>query len=104
MPSISNLDDRRRGKSRTVSSIQAIPEREMMTRAKPHAAFLSIALGLMLTPVVSGTQRSDIDADAAAKALASREAFTHSPIRWTIMTTPVLVFETHRLRFGIGRL
>jgi hypothetical protein len=52
----------------------------MMTRTKPRAAFLGIALGLMLTPVVSGTQQADIDAAAAAKALAGREARTHAPI------------------------
>ena len=80
MPSFSNLDNRRGGKSRTVCSIQTIPEREMMTRTKPRAAFLGIALGLMLTPVVSGTQQADIDAAAAAKALAGREARTHAPI------------------------
>jgi hypothetical protein len=79
MPSFSNLDDRRGGKSRTVSSIQTISEREMLTWTKPRAAFLGIALGLMLTPVVSGTQQADIDAASAAKAAAGREALTRAP-------------------------
>jgi hypothetical protein len=79
MPSFSNLDDRRGGKSRTVSSIQTISEREMLTWTKPRAAFLGIALVLMLTPVVSGTQQADIDAASAAKAAAGREALTRAP-------------------------
>jgi hypothetical protein len=58
----------------TVVAVTA--KREMMTRTKPRAAFLSIALALILTPVVSGRQQADLGAAAAAKAATGREART----------------------------
>jgi hypothetical protein len=52
----------------------------MMTRSTPCTAVLGIVLGLMLIPVVSGelyAQHPDLDAAAAAKAAAGREALSH---------------------------
>jgi hypothetical protein len=62
----------------TVVAVTA--KREMMTRTKPGAPFLSIALALMLAPVVSGTQQADLGAAAAAKAATCREARTDAAI------------------------
>jgi hypothetical protein len=52
----------------------------MMTRPTPCTAVLDIVLGLMLIPIVSGqlyAQQADLDAAAAAKAAAGREALSH---------------------------
>ena len=68
MPSFSNFDDRRGGKSLTVKPIQY--RQQVWTLA---GALLLVG-GLQLY-----AQQADLDAAAAAKAAAGREALTHAP-------------------------
>jgi hypothetical protein len=68
MPSFSKLDDRRGGKSPTVKPIQYRQQVLTLTGA------LLLVVGLQLY-----AQQADLDAAAAAKAAAGREALIHTP-------------------------
>jgi hypothetical protein len=74
----------------TVVAVTA--KREMMTRTKPGAPFLSIALA----PVVSGTQRGDLGTAAAAKAATGREARTDAATE-----VPVLNADGTFIKFDV---
>ena len=90
MPPFSNLEDRRGGKSLTVKPIQTTQRMRPLDGRTSFAmmcGILSMLLALAFLPTAVLAQeggnvhdQADLDAAAAAKARAGREALTHAPI------------------------